>query len=272
MSSLRHRLVSTSHGLIAVEDDGGAGVPFVLIHGNSACRSVFVRQAESELARKARLITFDLPAHGQSDDALEPARSYTLHGLADATIELLAELGVSEAVVLGWSLGGHIGIEMLSRFRGIRGLVITGTPPIPKGGFAEGFVGSPHQSLPSRRHLSHDQVDAFARMIFGDPVEPFLREAIARTDGRFREQLFQSALAGENVDQRLAVEGSRVPIAVINGSADPLIKLDYIDSVAYGNLWDGRCHRLKGVGHAPFWRAASEFNAVVGRFLDDLMA
>jgi pimeloyl-ACP methyl ester carboxylesterase len=40
--------------------------------------------------------------------------------LADVGVELLEELGVTEAILFGWSLGGHIGIEMISRFSGIR--------------------------------------------------------------------------------------------------------------------------------------------------------
>jgi hypothetical protein len=61
-----------------------------------------------------------------------------------------------------------------------------------------------------------------------------------------------------------------VPIAVVNGTADRLVNLDYIDSVAYGNLWEGRCHRLAGLGHAPFWEAPGEFDPILERFLHDV--
>lgn len=245
-------------------------MPLLMIHGNSSCRGVFARQVRSELAGECRLITFDLPGHGQSDDAPDPVRTYSRPGLADCAIELLARLGVSEAVVLGWSLGGHIAIEMLPRFRGMKGLVLTGTPPVWRGGMAEGFVASPAAGLPGRRDLSEAEVDEFARMMFGTPVEPFLRQALRRADGRCRQRLFEASRAGHGVDQRLAVEGSALPIAVINGEADPLVRLEFVESVAYGNLWDERCHRLGGVGHAAFWHAAGVFNALVGRFLGDL--
>jgi hypothetical protein len=43
--------------------------------------------------------------HGQSSNAPDATRSYTRSAFADA----------AEAVVFGWSLGGHIGIEMVSR-------------------------------------------------------------------------------------------------------------------------------------------------------------
>ena len=260
----------TSHGRLAFVDSGGAGTPVLLIHGNSSCRQVFARQFRSDLAASVRLIAFDLPGHGESEDAPDPTRTYSLPGLADCTAELLGRLGVKEAVVMGWSLGGHVAIEMLSRFKGMKGLILTGTPPIRRGGYAEGFVSSPADGLAGRRHLAEAEVDRFARAMFGTPVKPFLRDAIGRSDGRCRQGLFEASRAGLGVDQRLAVEASALPIAVVNGAADPLIRLDYLDSLAYRNLWRGRCHRLDGAGHAAFWHAAGAFNALMDGFLHDV--
>jgi pimeloyl-ACP methyl ester carboxylesterase len=107
--------VLTSHGRIVAEDSGANGLPLLLIHGNSFCRGVFRHQLYGELAQRHRLIAFDLPGHGESDNALDPAWTYTLTGFADAAIEVLGRMGVTEVVVLGWSLSGHIGIEMMSR-------------------------------------------------------------------------------------------------------------------------------------------------------------
>jgi hypothetical protein len=53
--------------------------------------------------------------HGQSSNAPDATRSYTRSAFADAAVEILGKLDVTEAVVFGWSLGGHIGIEMVSR-------------------------------------------------------------------------------------------------------------------------------------------------------------
>lgn len=264
------RRISTSHGDVVLDDSEGNGTPLLLIHGNSSCGDVFARQFNRALTSQYRLITLDLPGHGQSGDARDPVRTYSLPGLADCAVEVLARLGLTEAAVLGWSLGGHIGIEMLSQFAGMKGLIITGTPPIRRGGFAEGFSGSPATGLPGRRDLSGADVDQFARMMLGAPVQPFLRRAIGRADGRFREQLFAASLAGEGIDQRLAVEASRVPIAVINGEDDPLIRLSYVESVVYGNLWSGRCHRIPCAGHAAFWHAPEAFNTLVQRFLGEI--
>jgi pimeloyl-ACP methyl ester carboxylesterase len=268
--STRIRTIPTSHGPVAVQESGQGRTTVLFIHGNSSCRDVFNRQFSSQLADCYRLIALDLPGHGQSGDALDPMRSYTLPGLADAVAESAAHLGLSDFVIVGWSLGGHIGIELMQRCPGLKGLMITGTPPVRRGGMSEGFIASPHFQLASRPALSDLGVDAFAMAMFGEPVPPFLRDAIARTDTRFRQRLFEARRQGAGVDQRAAVESSELPLAVINGTDDRLINLDYFDTVAYRNLWNGRCYRLDGVGHAPFWHAADEFNALLDRFLDDI--
>jgi pimeloyl-ACP methyl ester carboxylesterase len=124
--STRQHTVVTSHGSLAVEESAQGGIPVLLIHGNSSCRAVFRHQMQGRLAENHRLIAFDLPGHGQSSNAPDPTWSYTRPGFADAAVELLEKLGVTEAIVFGWSLGGHIGIEMVPRFSGMRGLMITG--------------------------------------------------------------------------------------------------------------------------------------------------
>jgi pimeloyl-ACP methyl ester carboxylesterase len=268
--STRQHTVVTSHGSLAVEESGQGGMPVLLIHRNSSCRGVFRHQLQGRLAESHRLIAFDLLGHGQPSNAPDPTRSYTLPGFADVAVEVLGKLGVTEAVVFGWSLGGHIGIEMIPRFPGMRGLMITGTPPVGPNNMAQGFIGSPGAGMAGRQDLSEADIDAFVRAILGESVEPFLRDAVARADGRFRKRLFEAARSGEGVDQRLIVESSQVPLAVVNGGADRVVNLDYFDTVAYANLWEGRCHRLIGVGHAPFWQAPGDFDPVLERFLRDV--
>src|SRR5215469_6998921 len=265
--STRRHMIPTSHGILAVEESGESGIPMLLIHGNSFCRGVFRNQMQGKIAKNHRVIAFDLPGHGQSSEAPGPHRSYTRPGLADATVELLHKLGVAEAIVFGWSLGGHIGIELIPRFPGMRGLMICGAPPVGRNQMSQAFKGSPQTGAASKQDISEAEIDTLVQNIFGDSSEPFLREAVARADGRFRERLFEAARAGDGADQRLMVENSQVPLAVVNGGADRLVNLDYFDTVAYANLWEGRCHRLSGLGHAPFWEAPRDFDPVLARFL-----
>jgi pimeloyl-ACP methyl ester carboxylesterase len=73
-----------------------------MIHGNSFCRGVFRHQLQSPLTANHRLIAFDLLGHGESSNAPDPERTYTVEGLADAAVELLGKRGIANAIVLGW--------------------------------------------------------------------------------------------------------------------------------------------------------------------------
>jgi pimeloyl-ACP methyl ester carboxylesterase len=222
----RQRIIATSHGSLAVEETGEGGIPVLLIHGNSFCRGIFRHQMQGQIAKNRRLISFDLPGHGESSNAIDPKRSYTRPGLAEATVELLDKLGVTEAIVFGWSLGGHIGIEMIPRFPGMRGLMISGAPPVSRNQMSQGFRASPRRGVAGKEALSRADISAFVDDIFAGSAEEFLRQAVARTDDRFNETLFRAARAGAGVDQRLVVENSSVPLAVVNGGADRIVNLE----------------------------------------------
>jgi pimeloyl-ACP methyl ester carboxylesterase len=252
------------------EEHGKGGTPVLLIHGNSSCRDVFQHQLHAQLAENYRFIAFDLPGHGQSSDAPDPARTYTRPGLAEAAVELLEKLRITQVVVLGWSLGGHIGIEMMHLFPGLLGLMITGAPPVSRSNIAEGFHAPPAMGAAGKSVLSIAEIEAFVQAIFGDSAQPFFHDAVTRADARFRKTLFEAARTGAGVDQRLVVESGPALLAVVNGGADNIVNLDYFDTIVYANLWEGKCHRLRGLGHAPFWQGPRSFNPIFARFLRDV--
>jgi pimeloyl-ACP methyl ester carboxylesterase len=273
MSNLkRQQTILTSHGHLAVEESGEGRVPLVMIHGNSFCRGVFRHQLEGAFAANHRIITFDLPGHGESSDSSTPLPTYTRVGLAEAVIEFLDKLGVEEAVVLGWSLGGHVAMEMAPRFSGMRGLMIVGAPPVGPKTMRLGFNASPQMGLAGKEDLSQAEIEAFVHGIFGNSAEPFLFDAISRTDRRVRKRLFealraeaQDTEAGPDVHEVIGT--MRIPMAVVNGAEDSIVNLDYFDTVSYGNLWEGKCHRIANAGHAPFWQTPAAFNPILERFL-----
>ena len=196
----------TSHGLIWIEQSGHEELPVLLIHGNSSCLEVFRHQIDGPLARQNRLIAFDLPGHGRSSDAIDPARTYTLPGFADVSREILSLLAVEEAVVLGWSLGGHIALEMMQEFSGARGLVLVGAPPVDPETFSKGFRPSPHFKLAAEAKWSDADVERFGHAVFDEAFSPDLKTALVRADGRARSTLFEARRAGVGADERKLVE------------------------------------------------------------------
>jgi pimeloyl-ACP methyl ester carboxylesterase len=262
--------VDTSHARISVLDNRVDGPTLLAIHGNSSCKEIFAPQFAARFAGRYRLIAFDLPGHGASADAIEPERTYQIPGYADVALELLANLAIDRLAILGWSLGGHIGIELLTRPIDIVGLAITGTPPVGHNpdDFAAGFRPHPHMQLTGKRDFSAAEVVDYAHDTAGTPA-PFIEAAVRRCDGRARELMMTAALSGRGADQRRVISTSDVPIAVITGADEPFVDNGYLERFPYRNLWERTVHVIEGSSHAPFFERPDRYNVLLERFLDD---
>jgi pimeloyl-ACP methyl ester carboxylesterase len=282
MTTHRHRRIvlnrpahsiETEHGRICHVDHGGAGPAVLFLHGNSSAKEIFARQFASEaLSARHRLLAFDLPGHGGSQDAPAPERSYSIHGFADAAIAYLGALGIERAVLVGWSLGGHIALELMARWPGTIAAWIVGTPPAGRADMGAAFRPSPHMALTFQDSFTDDEARCYAQEAIGAgvPLEPWMLAAARRADGRFRRWMAESALAGRDLDGREIAETSPLPLAVVCGGDDPFVDTGYLASVRYRNLWDGQVHLFEGLGHAPFWEAPERVDPLFARFLADV--
>jgi pimeloyl-ACP methyl ester carboxylesterase len=270
--SITNRKIKTSHADIAISETSGNGLPIVFLHGTSSCKEIFRHQLESSLGDTYRMVAIDFPGHGESSNAVDPARTYCMPGYADMATEILGALGIRRAVVVGWSLGGHVGIEMLALYPGMIGLMIAGTPPVRRDmeAIQQGFKPSPALLLVGKEDFTEEDFETFGRLSLGDVDDPVLRQALRRTHGAARRFSFESLVAGRVSDQRDLAENSDVPIAVVNGADDPIVNLDYIGSLNYRNLWDEHCYVLRGLGHIPFYQAPEVFNPILTRFQADM--
>jgi pimeloyl-ACP methyl ester carboxylesterase len=268
-------VVPTSHASIAVSESPGSGPAVLLIHGNSSCKEIFRNQMRGAVGEKFRLIAFDLPGHGRSSDARNPWRSYTMPGYADLACELVDRLGIKRFAVLGWSLGGHIGLELFTRHAGMAGLLATGTPPVAltAESISQGFLPSEHMGLVGKAAITDEEAVLFARGTAGPsaPYEDFFLDSVRRTDGRARERMISAVVSGWGTDQLRLVETLEKPLAIVSGGAEPFVNNAYLAQIRYANLWDKQVHVLPGIGHAPFWEAPNLFDPLFARFLGEVV-
>lgn len=275
-SSMRVYSVPTSQGEIFVWDSQSSGRPVFFIHGNSACKEAFSKQFESDLAQKYRFIAIDLPGHGKSDKASDPESTYNFPGYAGVAIEVIQKLGLDKPVVVGWSLGGHIGLSMLQKSQKLAGLLITGTPPINVSaeGFQEGFLPLPlFKDLFNKIEFSREEAAEFMS-VGGIDVEkhPFIVEAALKSDGRARYYLADSMAKGVGGNQKELVEADSTPLCIVQGQDEKGINNNYIvEKVHYKNLFGGKVHLVKDSGHAVFWEQPERFNAILDTFLEAVL-
>jgi len=101
----------------------GSGRPLVLLHGGGSTAQSSFGALMPLLARSRRVIAPEQQGHGHTADVDE--RPFSFEQMADDTAALLAQLGVTEADVLGYSNGGVIALHLALRHpRLVRRLIV----------------------------------------------------------------------------------------------------------------------------------------------------
>ena len=105
-------------------DDQGTGRPLILLHGAWASHKWW-RWQVPELSRHYRVIAPDLRGHGQSTPLHQ---SYSIEGYAQDLESFRQSIGVAEAVLIGWSMGGSVALQYcLNHPTKVNGLVLIAT-------------------------------------------------------------------------------------------------------------------------------------------------
>ncbi|BAX92892.1 alpha/beta fold hydrolase [Mycobacterium shigaense] len=101
------------HGDRIAYRDAGEGHTLLLIHGMAGSSATW-RAIIPQLSKKYRVIAPDLLGHGSS---AKPRGDYSLGAFAVFLRDLLDELGVDRATVIGQSLGGGIAMQFTHQHR-----------------------------------------------------------------------------------------------------------------------------------------------------------
>ena len=125
------------NGLSLYYEEHGSGAPLVLLHGGISDGEMFA-PILPELAAQRRVITVDLQGHGHTADVDRPLRP---ESMADDIAALIEHLGLKQADVMGYSLGGLVALRTaIQHPQLVRRLVLV--------------------SIPFRRDRSHPEVVA----------------------------------------------------------------------------------------------------------------
>ncbi|HSD51343.1 MAG TPA: alpha/beta hydrolase [Candidatus Methylomirabilis sp.] len=209
-------LVRVGEVALAVQEWPGKGPAVVCIHGLTANHTSFASVAHS-LSPEYRLIAYDLRGRGDSD---KPAQGYSIKIHCQDLRGLLDHYGLRKAIILGHSLGAHIGVafavqapERVSRLI----LVDGGIDVRPE------ILDSIAPAI-NRLGIEFPSLEAFLRMLQGLPMFA----------GRWNEYL----------DRYYRYDVEALPTGAVRSKVAKYAIEEELRSLSRGRLWTSH-HRLK---------------------------
>ena len=113
-----------ANGLEVYYEHSGEGEPLLLVHGGTATSQSWASHLPA-FTEHFEVFTPDSRGHGRTDN---PRGELAYHVMADDLASLIDALGLQRPLVLGYSDGGQIALELGLRYPGLaRALVLGGT-------------------------------------------------------------------------------------------------------------------------------------------------
>ncbi|MBM7367375.1 alpha/beta fold hydrolase [Gordonia hydrophobica] len=261
---MTQRLITTASGVSINVRDLGDGPAVLFIHGWSLSGEVWDRQLRVVAEAGYRTIAMDQRGHGGSD---APLTGYDIEDLTADAIGVLDSLGISCAVVVGWSLGGMVALRAAcdhpdritsTVLVASNGVAASRTDAFPFGVPADGPLGA----ILAAEH--HDRIQ-LRRKAVGDPFKQAPTPAVL--DWLHRISLQTPSWAGMAAmrtllctDQTAILDRLSGPVTALVGAADPALSIR-------GARWladrvDGRLVEFD-CGHYPMLECADEFDAAL---------
>lgn len=206
----------------------GDGPTILLLHGWTLCADLNWFAFYSALARHGRVLAMDVRGHGRG---IRSEQRFTMEAAADDAAALLDHLGAAPAIVVGYSMGGSIGMLMWRRHpASVAGLVLASTALQWRSALHERVLWGSMAGLEYvlRFGVPHGLTERYLRA--AAEANPDLRPVLAWLKAEAqRGSPSDVAAAGRGLsafDARSYASGIDVPTAVIVSRRDRLIWAD----------------------------------------------
>jgi 3-oxoadipate enol-lactonase len=231
-------------------EEYGQGLPVVLIHGFPLDHSIW-NPLVPLLKDHARLILPDLRGFGKSP-ASESTPVFTMRMLADDILNLLDQLKIEQAVLVGHSMGGYVSLNFAHSYpHRLLGLGLVSTQAAA--------------DTPERRQARMIMAEEIGRRGLKHPTEPMLGKLTTQADlvDPLRQLVLgqppKSVIAAqkgmaERPDASEWLSAIQVPAAVIAGSQDAFIHTEVTREMVRLLGWSWLVE-IAGTGHLPMMEA-----------------
>ena len=250
------------HGDRVAYLDEGQGEVILLIHGMAGSSQTW-RSVIRPLSRTYRVVAPDLLGHGSS---AKPRSDYSLGAFAVLLRDLLDELGVAQATVVGHSLGGGVAMQFVYQHPDYaQRLILIGSGGLgPDVGWTLRLLSAPGAEFimpiiapPPVLSVGEKVRSLFAKMGIESPRGAEIWNAYSSFSDAETRQAFLRTLRsvvdfrGQSVSalNRLHVKAN-LPTMTIWGDQDAIIPVDHAYA-AQATRPDVRLEVLPGVGHFP---------------------
>jgi len=245
-------------------EQSGAGPPLLLIHGLMVSGAMY-RGVVPAFATHYRVIVPDLRGHGRSGALPEP---YSVEQLARDLAQLLDELQVDAAHVLGYSQGGVVAQQFARDYpRRVRGLILGCTYAynmLSRRERVEGMLAPWLVRIQGMRGV--------ARLLFSGggggsrlpPGSAWWLEGLLTANDTGR--MVAAVEAMKAFDSRPWLQQITCPTLVIAGAEDRAVPLAHAQMLAQG-IPGAQLRVVDGAGHTLIWTHTDIFVQAVEAFL-----
>ena len=239
------------------EGDGTA----VILEGWGTSMPVYDSVA-AIMSRYMRVLQFDLPGFGESDEPKEP---WNVDAFTDFFLKLMAALGIKEATLLGHSYGGRMMIKLSARQQSdfvIKNMILVDSAGVmPKKSFM--------QKLKIRKYkiLKTFAANRLLYALFPELIDEW-RSRQGSADYRNASPMMRSCLVlSVNEDLTGLFEKVKEEVLLIWGEKDTATPLSDA-KLMEARMPDAALAVVKDAGHYPFLDDPACFAGILSSYLD----
>jgi non-heme chloroperoxidase len=257
-------------------NDWGTGAPVLLIHGWPLSSAMWEHQASFLVENGYRVITYDRRGFGKSS---QPFDGHNYDTLSDDLAELINALDLTNATLVGFSMGGGEVVRYLSRHGSTRiakAVLVSSVAPFmlktddnPHGTEASVFDGF-------RENLRKDRfafLNDFGPQFYGRSLvhhtvsDAWLHWTFALAIQASPKATIDDVTAFSSTDFREEMRSLTTPFLVIHGTGDSTVPIDAAGRAAAKILPNAQLIEYDGEPHGLFATVPDRLNADLLNFL-----